>query len=409
MNFEGLAEVGTRAPPRRQEQQATKILISGAVNGEFESLFAAVAKAHAKSGPFAAVLCTGPFFGPAGTTTASRAPVPTYYVQEQHDRRAPGNCHGFQGKAGVRDIAGLRVGYLAREHTKEDVEALSLQSGAFVAGSGVDVLLSFEAGEGYDALLTEGDGKYPKLRTSKALGPALATIATQYHIVPADIDWTFPGYRAGIGAPRVARLVAVPPRGKPRSLRAFNIEPFGAQPDIDTDAGLKKATILASELREATDNPYLVTHNPEKFQFNHLPPPGLRTEKHLGQQDPHEVATSPYLSFPKSTTPPEDDGPPQAETKKTEDDEASLHHLPVAFGANRRGHHPRPPAAREVTKKQATGLSFSADDDDAIAGSEDQPRHDRGDDLTMDLDVKPPGGGGLHHRQKRRFGAPDGP
>jgi len=286
--LEDLADVGSRESRGRLSglRATTKILVSGAVRGQFGSLFAAVAKANKKSGPFSAVLCVGDFFGEEKASSDvidAEAPVPTYFTSSSSSSSkgvgVPRGCLAL-GRSGVETIGGLRVAYLSgTSYSQSDVENLSLSCGAFVTGGGVDVLLTDEAGEGYDALLTEKPGF--RLQSSKILGEALADITCQYHFVPGEGDWTFQSYRAGKGAPRVARLVAIPARGKPRSLRAFNLKAFDGMPiDIDTDEGLRRATELSAALREATDNPYLATHRPDTLP-KHLPPPGIRGEANI--------------------------------------------------------------------------------------------------------------------------------
>ena len=72
-----------------------KVLFVGDVNGNFDALFARVAKVHASHGPFDVLFCVGRFFGPSVEGTddveyagqleaylegSKVAPVPTYFV-----------------------------------------------------------------------------------------------------------------------------------------------------------------------------------------------------------------------------------------------------------------------------------------------------------------------------------------
>ena len=109
-------------------------LICGDVVGGFTSLMSKVSKVEASHGPFALLLCVGQFFSSATHDNAelqpflaglSRVPVPTHFIcgAEEHsaliDHLPDGGelCPGlhYLGRAGVKQLAGLKVAYLSGE------------------------------------------------------------------------------------------------------------------------------------------------------------------------------------------------------------------------------------------------------------------------------------------------------
>lgn len=88
-----------------------KVLLSGAVNGNFESFEKRLNSANAKAGPFAAVFVVGAFFAPGSSTAAcpessiqfidkfSQLPMPVYFFVDEGACSAPrdaavdANCH----------------------------------------------------------------------------------------------------------------------------------------------------------------------------------------------------------------------------------------------------------------------------------------------------------------------------
>jgi len=218
----------------------------------------------------------------------------------------------------------------------------------------------------------------------------------------------------------VARLVCSPPRGAKRSLRAFNVVPHDAASwtvDLDTDEGIKRATAQATDLREATNNPYAATHGKHADVFAaQLPPPGLRNEEQ--QRMAAEQATAmPHLKVfsggddrvAATTVPGRADGGKALSGQQSDDlfEEARQRQearLPVAFG----GRAASSKGASSVANK-ATGLSFSEDADDDLGPSPSSSlpaRRPREDDTDTSLNKRH-----SHHRNKRhrRMGAPDGP
>ncbi|KAJ8599095.1 hypothetical protein CTAYLR_008865 [Chrysophaeum taylorii] len=269
-----------------------KVLVAGAVDS-LDALFARCAKAHEKKGPFAAVLCVGL----RSESASGPAPVPTYFVSEkivpeETAKRLAGELDvRWLGRSGVREVAGLRVGFLSGVYdaeryegsggfySRDDVEHLLIEAGAYVAGGGVDVLLTCEPGLGY------GDDAAMR-PASPPLGEALADIAAQYHFVPArgDEPFALDPYRVGRGTPRLCRLHALA-----KGLRAFEVEPFDANFDLDSDTGAARAAAASDALRNATPNPYAR----RKLMAHHRPvAPRAKTEEEGLDFAPPRVPTA---------------------------------------------------------------------------------------------------------------------
>ena len=102
----------------------------------------------------------------------------------------------------------------------------------------------------------------------------MRSVRASYHFVAAAQEgWSLEPYRCGVGGHRrLTRLHALPSIGQKRALRAFTVEPFDSNPDIDTEEGARAAFIRAGELRSATANPYVVAD----AAASHKPPPGIR-------------------------------------------------------------------------------------------------------------------------------------
>lgn len=113
-----------------------KVLFVGDVNGNFDALFARVAKVHASHGPFDVLFCVGRFFGPSVEGTddveyagqleaylegSKVAPVPTYfvggfghgsrYVIEKLSEKTSCGIH-YLGRGGLATIKSLQVAFL---------------------------------------------------------------------------------------------------------------------------------------------------------------------------------------------------------------------------------------------------------------------------------------------------------
>ena len=311
------------------------ILVSGPVRGDFASLFKAVAKAQ-KKGEFAAALCVGNFLGETREAPADAAPLPVYVVTGEDaidadlaSRLAAKNVR-WLGRSGCEEVAGLRVGFLggtydeasydeeapddrsdAPHYTCDDVEALAIDTGAYRNEGGCDVLLTNDLPRGCDATLTEDDPRRAQIGTcSKPLGEAMRSIKTSYHFVAAaDEGWSLEPYRCGVGGHRrLTRLHALPACGKKRWLRAFTVEPFSFQEDLDTEEGARAASVRAGELRAATANPYVVFD----AAASHKPPPGMT--KHVpmaaaAAQEEDEEAAAAVLADAAPAAPPEDNVP----------------------------------------------------------------------------------------------------
>ena len=175
------------------------------------------------------------------------------------------------------------------------VEQLAIDTGAYRNDGGCDVLLTSDAPRGCDAILTEDDPRRAQIGPcSKPLGEAMRSIKTSYHFVAAaDEGWSLEPYRCGVGGHRrLTRLHALPACGKKRWLRAFTVEPFSFQEDLDTEEGARAASVRAGELRAATANPYVVFD----AAASHKPPPGMT--KHVpmaaaaAQEEDEEAAAA---------------------------------------------------------------------------------------------------------------------
>ena len=175
------------------------------------------------------------------------------------------------------------------------VEQLAIDTGAYRNDGGCDVLLTSDAPRGCDATLTEDDPRRAQIGAcSKPLGEAMRSIKTSYHFVAAaDEGWSLEPYRCGVGGHRrLTRLHALPACGKKRWLRAFTVEPFSFQEDLDTEEGARAASVRAGELRAATANPYVVFD----AAASHKPPPGMT--KHVpmaaaaAQEEDEEAAAA---------------------------------------------------------------------------------------------------------------------
>ena len=191
------------------------------------------------------------------------------------------------------------------------VEQLAIDTGAYRNDGGCDVLLTSDAPRGCDATLTEDDPRRAQIGPcSKPLGEAMRSIKTSYHFVAAaDEGWSLEPYRCGVGGHRrLTRLHALPACGKKRWLRAFTVEPFSFQEDLDTEEGARAASVRAGELRAATANPYVVFD----AAASHKPPPGMT--KHVpmaaaAAQEEDEAAAAAVLADAAPPPPPEDNAP----------------------------------------------------------------------------------------------------
>ena len=178
------------------------------------------------------------------------------------------------------------------------VEQLAIDTGAYRNDGGCDVLLTSDAPRGCDATLSADDPRRAQIGAcSKPLGEAMRSIKTSYHFVAAaDEGWSLEPYRCGVGGHRrLTRLHALPACGKKRWLRAFTVEPFSFQEDLDTEEGARAASVRAGELRAATANPYVVFD----AAASHKPPPGMT--KHVpmaaaAAQEEDEAAAAAVLA-----------------------------------------------------------------------------------------------------------------
>ncbi|EKX45758.1 hypothetical protein GUITHDRAFT_138633 [Guillardia theta CCMP2712] len=128
-----------------------KVLVCGDAQGNLDELFNRVATVNAKNGPFDMLLCAGEFFSSADVggedddqpnyvdqdplkekeyvTGAKKAPLPTYFICGKgiaHLRWVEEVAKNifFLGNHGIRELHGLRVGYLCGSYSMQASESL---------------------------------------------------------------------------------------------------------------------------------------------------------------------------------------------------------------------------------------------------------------------------------------------
>ena len=123
------------------------------------------------------------------------------------------------------------------------------------------MLLTHDLPEHCGATLKEGDARRECTEGgSPPLGEALRDLKVSYHFAASRGEgWSLEPYRCGVGGfLRLARLHALPARGRPKALRAFSVDAWApATDDIDTEDGARAAALRAQELRAASANPYV--------------------------------------------------------------------------------------------------------------------------------------------------------
>ena len=315
---------------KEQRTVMPSILVSGPVKGQHAALFKSIAKAQ-KKGSFAAVLCVGEFLGETKEAPADSAPVPVYVVTgsdaidaDLASRLAAKNMR-WLGRSGCEDVAGLRVGFLggtykeetyestapddqsdAAHYTCDDLEQLAIDTGAYRNDGGCDILLTSDVPQGCGAALSADDPRRAQIgTTSKPLGEAMRSVRASYHFVAAAQEgWSLEPYRCGVGGHRrLTRLHALPSIGQKRALRAFTVEPFDSNPDIDTEEGARAASIRAGELRAATANPYVVAD----AAASHKPPPGIRNVPMAASMAQEEDEAAAAVVLADAAPPPDED------------------------------------------------------------------------------------------------------
>lgn len=283
-----------------------RFLVSGSVQGRLAEFLETVKIKNRKvEGGIDAVLCVGDFLNDDEIPALSQSsPIPIYFiagrsvVSDSAVRMLAKQNAFFLGRSGLRDIAGIRVAFLSgvydtqsfeqgsdRYYSRDDIETLLIDAGAYVAGGGIDVLLTTEPGSGY------AENESDEMRSaSPPIGNLLAELPLQYHFVSArgELGLSLDPYRVGRGAQRIARVHALPNYGAPKCVRAFEVKPFDAHFDLDTEDGARQAALWAEGLRRARPNPYATMRS----IVHHKPPPGLSGSPAL------EVALPPASAQP---------------------------------------------------------------------------------------------------------------
>lgn len=280
-----------------------RFLVTGSVQGRLAELFETVKTTNRKiDGGIQAVLCVGDFLNEDEIPTVSHpSPIPIYFiaggniVSDSAVRMLVKQNAFFLGRGGLREIAGIRVAYLSGlydtqcfergsdgYYSRDDIETLLIDAGAYVAGGGIDILLTTEPGTGY------AENESDEMRSaSPPIGYLLAELPLQYHFVSArgELGLSLEPYRVGRGAQRIARVHALPSYGAPKCVRAFEVKPFDAHFDIDTEEGARQAALWAEGLRRARPNPYAT----RRSVVHHKPPPGLSASPVLKVDRPPAV------------------------------------------------------------------------------------------------------------------------
>ena len=266
-------------------QDKLKVLFVGDVEGRFDEIFTQVNAVNAKAGPFAAMLCVGRFFAPDGCsdalmpylTSEKRISVPTYFITGDED---PGKgstslvddiqdggevCKNltFLGRAGAKRLpCGLSVAYLsgaykpdkyaldaafagrrnaktlAPHYISSDVDEIVRAARGGEDGeeneefslAGVDVLLTAEWGEKFDALLPDTMSHPLASATEDNLSPAVTRLATKvaarYHVAGTEgAYFAPPPYRNALHATRFYGLGKVGNAAGAKSLVAVAVTP----------------------------------------------------------------------------------------------------------------------------------------------------------------------------------------
>ncbi len=343
---------------------ASKILVSGGVDGKIGKLYKRVSSVIAKAGPFDALLVTGSFFSSDGASDdawsdfssgARRVPIPTYILgpstEAQRRRYAAIGDHGgelctdviYLGPHGIMSLpSGLRVAYLSgcfdasrfgapppNVQTTEEVEAALASPGpachctaASVEALEASAASSASHGKVTDILLTghfPSDAlKYTRGAASQTLGDqrngglaaarAAMALRPRYHFCAASAKFyeRAPYQNHARNAQPVActRLLSIAPVANPAKekwLYAFTIVPAKAMDPVS----------LAAQPEGHTPSPYdALTRNAprgqtESFFFGtQRERTGATTSKRGrdGQQRPHPGKRTKYAIDPRPNT-----------------------------------------------------------------------------------------------------------
>jgi len=180
----------------KEKQQ--RLLVSGPVNGNFDTFFGGIRRLHARNGPFDAVLCTGQFLASTkeendtlrSCVEQEAIPLPVYFVaQSRRDieeaKRLAGEDDGNDGEvrvcaqlsclgtAGVKVASGLKIAFVGNAVNFD--QTLSTLKGFAWIGS-ADILLSSQWPKGIMG----------RLENWKAVADTTGGDATTYRCSTAD-------------------------------------------------------------------------------------------------------------------------------------------------------------------------------------------------------------------------------
>ena len=261
-----------------------KILISGDVEGNFDFLLSKIQSFLDKNQSFDLCLCVGRTFSLDLDLTKlkkddKKIPIPIYFIDTSEFSGVLHTLHPdgvdvlpnltFLGKAGIKKIQGVSIAYLSGMkddlfdqpqnplkkynpgyYTTQDVEAVISKAKAEYH-QGVDILLTSEWPEGFDANLSEKP--FTKLKTQV---PAITTLAVKlkprYHFTGLEnLFYKRPPY-INEDVPYVTRLITmgkIPKENNPTSqqyLFALQLKGLDIIP----------AEELAIKTTDTTSNPY---------------------------------------------------------------------------------------------------------------------------------------------------------
>eukprot|EP00455_Lapot_gusevi_P029210 TRINITY_DN3127_c0_g1_i6.p1 TRINITY_DN3127_c0_g1~~TRINITY_DN3127_c0_g1_i6.p1 ORF type:complete len:673 (+),score=142.97 TRINITY_DN3127_c0_g1_i6:57-2075(+) len=209
-----------------------KILCCGDVRGELQQLLARVNAINKNHGPFDLLFCVGNFFGnkesefEAFLNGEEEFPIPTYFIVSDDEQTSlidalpDGGILGknifYLGRSGVRDIQGLKVGFLSGVHdadlyrstearpaqyqkhyTEADANVL-LKLGREQYDAGIDLLLTSEWPRNFSNTLTTppprdlGD---VRILGSPVVSEIALRLAPRYHFAAhQDFYYSLPPY-----------------------------------------------------------------------------------------------------------------------------------------------------------------------------------------------------------------------